>query len=74
MNLEQKIIGIMQSVFGTEDITAESTQETVENWTSLRHLNLASELEDEFDIDLDPSEICCMKSVAQIEEVIRKKL
>lgn len=72
--MEKRIIEIMKVVLREDDINSESTQESLENWTSLRHLNLASELEDEFDIELDPSDICKMKSVNQIAAVIKQKL
>ena len=72
--MEQHIIEIMKEVLGEDNINSESTQESLEHWTSLRHLNLTSELEDEFDIDLDPSDICKMKSVSQIAAVIKQKL
>jgi len=49
-----------------ETVTPESSPETVAEWTSLRHLLLALELEQEFDISLSPEEMELLTSVAAI--------
>lgn len=72
--MEERIIEIMKDVLEVQDIEVNSTQETVENWNSLRHLNLVSELEDALDVEFDPAEIAEMKSVGLIAQVIRQKL
>lgn len=69
--MEERIIELMKDVLETQDIDINSTQETIGNWTSLRHLSLASELEDEFGIEFDPAEIAEMKSVRQIADILR---
>jgi acyl carrier protein len=40
----------------------------------LRHLTLASELEDAFDIDLEPEEIATMTDFSHVLEMIQSKL
>lgn len=69
----QRIIEIMKDVLEEQNIDINSTQESLENWNSLRHLNLASELEEEFNVDLDPAEIAEMKSVHDIVRIINEK-
>ena len=69
----QRIIEIMKDVLEEQSIDINSTQESLENWNSLRHLNLASELEEEFNVDLDPAEIAEMKSVHDIVRIINEK-
>jgi len=49
-----------------EAVTPESSPETVAEWTSLRHLLLALELEQEFDTSLSPDEMELLTSVAAI--------
>lgn len=71
--MEKRIIEIMKDVLGEQDIDVNSTQESLENWNSLRHLNLAIELEDEFDVEFEPAEIAAMKSVKQIADIIARK-
>jgi acyl carrier protein len=72
--MKERIIKIMKEVLEEQDVDMNSTQETLANWNSLRHLNLASELEDEFDIELDPAEIAEMKSVKKISNIISQKV
>ena len=72
--MEERIIEIMKEVLENQNIDLSSTQETVESWNSLRHLNLASELEDEFNVEFDPAEIAEMKSVGQIVKIIKQKI
>ena len=44
MNLEERVLELMREVFGTEEVTTASSQKNCEQWDSLRHLTLASEL------------------------------
>ena len=71
--MEETIIEIMKDVLDEQDINIDSTQDSLENWNSLRHLNLVSELEDEFDVEFEPEEIAEMKSVKAILELINTK-
>ncbi len=71
--MEETIIEIMKDVLDEQDINIDSTQDSLENWNSLRHLNLVSELEDEFDFEFEPEEIAEMKSVKAILELINTK-
>ena len=60
MNLEDKVLAIMREVFEMDDVSTDTTQKNCPRWDSLRHLTLASELEEEFDIELEPEEIAEM--------------
>lgn len=72
--MKDKVIKIMKDVLETEDISLNTSQDNCENWNSLRHLNLVSELEDEFDVEFEPEEIAEMHSVNSIIEIIKEKL
>ena len=72
--MKEKVLGIMTNVLETEDISMDTSQNNCENWNSLRHLNLVSELEDEFDVEFEPEEIAEMISVGKILETIQSKL
>ena len=74
MNLEEKVLDIMREVFGTEDVTTESSQKNCEQWDSLHHLTLSSELEEEFDLDLDPEEIAEMTDFSRVIAMLESKL
>jgi acyl carrier protein len=54
MSLEEKVLEIMRETFGVKDVTTEASQKNCEQWDSLRHLALASELEEVFDLELEP--------------------
>ncbi len=73
MNLEEKILGIMREVFDTTDVNEQTSQRNCENWDSLRHLSLASELEEAFDIELEPEEIGQMTDFSRVVETVRAK-
>lgn len=72
--MEDKIKMIMARVFEMkiEDLPAEINQSTVDNWDSLRHLNLIVELEEAFDKSFEPEEISEMTSMGKIMEMIKK--
>ena len=73
MNLEEIILGIMREVFDTTDVNEQTSQRNCENWDSLRHLSLASELEEAFDIELEPEEIGQMTDFSAVVETVRAK-
>ena len=74
MNLEDRILKVMRSAFEMEDVTTDASQKNCERWDSLHHLTLASELEEEFDIELEPEEIVEMTDFARVIAMIESKL
>ncbi len=74
MNLEEKVLDIMRETFGMDDVTTDASQKNCENWDSLRHLTLASELEDAFDIELEPEEIAEMTDFSRVIAMLQSKL
>ena len=74
MNLEEKILGIMREVFDMDAVPTDVSQKNCDRWDSLRHLTLASELEDAFDIELEPEEIAEMTDFSRVIDMIQSKL
>ena len=72
--MKDKIIEILRTVLEDDSINENTTQKNCPTWDSLHHLNVAVELEDAFDISLEPEEIADMKSVADIERILSKKV
>lgn len=72
--MEDKILDIMRTVFETEDVSTASTQKNCARWDSLHHLALASELEDAFDIELEPEEIAEMTDFDRVVAMIQSKI
>jgi len=70
--MTDKIIQIISEVLETE-VDANVSQETCEEWDSLRHLNIMVALEDAFDVSFEPEEMAEMKSVSAIEQMIQHK-
>lgn len=74
MNIEERVLEIMAEAFETQDVNPQSSQKNCERWDSLRHLTLASELEDAFDIELEPEEIAEMTDFAKVISMLQSKL
>ena len=74
MNLEEQVLVIMREVFETDDVSTQSSQKNCDRWDSLHHLTLASELEEAFDIELEPEEIGAMTDFARVIEMLKGKL
>ena len=74
MNLEDKVLEIMREVFEMEDVTTDASQKSCERWDSLHHLSLASELEEEFDIELEPEEIAEMTDFTRVIAMLESKI
>lgn len=56
---EAKLKEVMARVFKVPAgmITADASPDTVENWDSLRHMNLILALEQEFDVELTDDQV-----------------
>jgi acyl carrier protein len=74
MNLEDKVLEIMREVFEMENVTTDASQKNCERWDSLHHLSLASELEEAFDIDLEPEEIADMTDFSRVIALLETKV
>lgn len=61
-SLEEQVVGVFETIFG-RDITPEDTRDTLEDWTSLRHLQIVLALEEECDVELEPEEVQNLQSV-----------
>lgn len=73
MSIEEKVLKILKNVFDLDWVDRTCSQETCEAWDSLGLLNLAVELESEFDVSFEPDEIGQMKSFDSIVKVLMDK-
>lgn len=71
-----KLRQIMSTVFDVpiEDIIEDASTDTIENWDSLRHLNLILALEEEFAITIPDEEVGNLVNYKLIELVINDLL
>ena len=73
--MKERILKIMAEVFemNTQDFPDSINQEHIDNWDSLRHLNLVVELEEAFEVSYEPEEIAVMTSIEKIAEITSTK-
>jgi len=71
-----KIKYVMSSVFEipVESITDDASSDNIENWDSLRHLNLILALEEEFGVSIPDEEVGNLVNYKLIELVINDLL
>lgn len=69
----EKLNEVFSDVFD-EDITvsAETTSADIEDWDSLTHITLISEVEDTFGIKFSMKAVLEMKNVGEMVEIIEK--
>ncbi len=71
--MENKVLEILKDVFELDTVDTTCSQSTCDNWDSMGQLNLVAELEDIFDISLEPEEIGAMKSYKDIIRILKEK-
>lgn len=59
MNIDERIKDVMSGVFGVdaETLNEESSQDNVEGWDSIKHLDLIVSLEEEFGVSIPIEEV-----------------
>lgn len=67
------MLQILKDLFELDTVDETCSQETCEKWDSMGQLNLVIELEDAFDITLEPEEIGEMVSYADIIRILKSK-
>lgn len=69
-----KVTGIFHDVFDDETIvlTDETTANDIEDWDSLTHITLISEIEDAFDMKFSMKDILGMKNVGEMLDILEK--
>lgn len=74
MNIEETVLDIMRQAFEMDEISTDVSQKNCAKWDSLHHLTMASDLEDHFDIELEPEEIAEMTDFTRVVEMLKSKL
>ena len=75
-DIDQRVKQVAADVFGTssDQITPDSSPQTIETWDSVQHLNLVLALESELGIRIDPEEIERMKTIGDVIALVREKV
>ena len=72
--MEEKILDILKETFELDSVDTTCSQATCPAWDSMGQLNLVAELEEAFDISLEPEEIGEMKSFEDVVRIVGEKL
>ena len=74
--VNMKIKEVMSTVFEIplESISDDSSYDNIENWDSLRHLNLILALEEEFEVSIPDEEVGNLVNYKLIELIINDLL
>jgi acyl carrier protein len=66
--MEDKVFAIVSKVmsYPMSNINIDSSPDTIEEWDSVKHINLMMALEEEFDVQFSPDEISDMLNVKLI--------
>jgi acyl carrier protein len=73
--MESRIKKVMGDLFniGVESINNDSSPDNIENWDSLKHMNLIIALEEEFEVEFDDEEIVDSMNYALILNIVSNK-
>lgn len=72
--MKEKILSILRDVLENRELDWNCSQSNCEAWDSMNQLNLASDIETEFGISLEPEEIAEMKDCESIYQIVSSKL
>jgi acyl carrier protein len=56
-----------------EEVTPETSTDSVENWDSFRHLQLVLSVEGEYGVQLDPQQVPDLTTVAKLQAALVQK-
>jgi acyl carrier protein len=72
--MENKIREIMAQVFNVPEVSIDSlsSPDSIESWDSLRHMNLVTALEEEFNVRFTYEQISEMLNFSLIIEVLKE--
>lgn len=68
----EKLNKVFRDVFDDESITVNetTTAKDIEEWNSLTHITLISEISDEFDVEFEIGDVTNMKTAGEIADKI----
>ncbi|MCQ2343455.1 MAG: acyl carrier protein [Paludibacteraceae bacterium] len=72
--MEEKVLQIIKETFELATVDKTCSQKTCEAWDSMGQLNLVAELEDAFEISLEPEEIGQMTSYDDVIRILKEKM
>lgn len=72
--MKEKVFHVVSQVFGVQidELSEDSSPETIQAWDSLKHMNLVLALEEEFGVRFSDEKIMQMLSVGLITEAVQE--
>ena len=72
----ERLTDVFRNVFDDEDIVLndDTTAEDIEDWDSLMHITLISEVEDEFDVHFAMKDVTGMQNVGEMASLILEQV
>jgi len=73
--MEKRIFDVIANIMeeSIENINLDSSSDNIDNWDSLKHMNLVLALEEEFEVQFESEEIMEMLNVGLIFEILKEK-
>ena len=71
--MEEKILEVLKTTFELDVVDISISQQNCEAWDSMGQLNLVADLEEAFDISLEPEEIGEMRSYNDLVRILKTK-
>ena len=72
--LDEKLVKILKKIFKTNEINSEDTMEQIPAWDSMKHFQMITAVEKEFNIEINISDTFEMVSIPAIKDKILKYL
>ena len=72
--MKEKVFHVVSQVFGVQidELSEDSSPDTIQAWDSLKHMNLVLALEEEFGVRFSDEKIMQMLSVGLITEAVQE--
>lgn len=74
MEVREQVEEIFKNLFFLDSVAINLSQDDVEGWDSMQHLNLVMALEEEFDLSISPEESTEMLTFELVCLLIEEKL
>lgn len=72
--MKDRLLRVFSQTLSIKNVSENISRTNSEKWDSLNHINLIVEIENEFDICIEPEEFDKMKDFQSIEKLILTKL
>jgi len=74
IDFKDKFTILFKKVMGIDEITNDLSMNNMRQWDSLKHVELLTEIEEVFDIEIELEDIVSMTNVTRILQVLSKYL